>query len=105
MGVTILNDLIDDARAAFQHRFDGVIAILVAEIGVIMVDGNHTPPKLGLKSADKPLAANCIWRADDETLKRVFEGGRAFESAFLSGRLTIEGDMAVMARLELETAQ
>ena len=46
----------------------------------------------------------CLWRAPAETLERLFtRERRRLESAYISGRLTIAGDMAVMARLETET--
>jgi hypothetical protein len=36
---------------------------------------------------------------------RIFEGGRALESAYLSGRLRIAGDISVMTRLQMENVR
>ena len=48
----------------------------------------------------KDVAADCVWRGARETLQRALVNARAFDSAYLSGRLSIAGDMSVMARLE-----
>ena len=37
----------------------------------------------------------------EDRIYRAWEDARAFESAYLSGRLAIAGDISVMARLEV----
>jgi hypothetical protein len=86
------------AAGAFVARFDGVIAIIPSASAPFHVDGRGDRAVIGDGAPDD---ANCVWRADDDVLMRIFEGGRAFESAYLSGRLKISGDMSVMARLEM----
>ena len=97
------NDLRSAAAIAFQKGFGALIRIEPEDSTPFVIDGR------GAKSftADEADAASadCVWRAQSETLSRIFSGGRALESAYLSGRLRISGDMSVMARLLLESHQ
>ena len=90
--------LVAAAKGAFIDRFDGVIAIMPTKSAPFHVDGRGDH---AIVASGAPDDADCIWRAEDDVLMRIFEGGRAFESAYLSGRLKISGDMAVMARLQM----
>lgn len=98
-------DLIAAAERAFQTQFEGVIRVEPEENGPIWVDGRAGKPQIG-DSQPEGLqdggAGQCVWRASNETLLRIFEGERLLGSAYLSGRLAIAGDISVMARLELE---
>lgn len=96
-------DLLADAKIAFKSRFNAILAIIVEGRPILVVDGHSSPPKVLEDDKFEVKKANCVWHVEEETLSRVFEGERAFTNAFLSGRLKIDGDMAVMARLELET--
>ena len=98
-------DLLESAKAAFRTSFDATLAILVEGRPTIVVDGHESPPSVTEEADFDPANAACTWRVEEETLSRVFDGERAFTSAFLSGRLEIDGDMAVMARLEMEKIQ
>jgi hypothetical protein len=86
------------AANAFLERFDGVIAIIPTASEPFHIDGRGERAEI---VAGAPDGADCVWRASDDVLMRIFEGGRAFESAYLSGRLKISGDMSVMARAHL----
>ncbi len=100
--------LIDAAAKAFRRGFGGVIRIIATDGGAFDVDGRASDAVIGPPIADPasaPAGADCIWRASRETLMRIFEGGRALDSAFLSGRLRISGDMSVMGRLEMESVR
>ena len=84
------------AAVAFRTPFGGCIRIEPN-------DGDAAPPAV---TDDAPKAADegrmCVWRASADTLARIFEGERLLGSAYVSGRLSISGDMSVMARLQLE---
>lgn len=97
------SDLRGAAAKAFRTGFSGVIRISPDGGEPFDIDGR----KDGCAIVDAALAhsADCTWRASVETLTRVLEGGRALESAYLSGRLSIAGDMSVMARLVLESSR
>jgi len=94
--------LAEMAGAAFQQGFGAVLAIEPDGEAVFYVDGREAACVIAAKKPDTEPA--CRWGGDRETLIRIFEGGRALESAYLSGRLKIAGDMSVMARLQLESS-
>jgi hypothetical protein len=95
------DDLLPAAAAAFKRGFGAVLRIIPADAPPFDVDGRGEDCVLTPSSGVAPA---CVWRANADTLLRIFGGGRALESAYLSGRLMIAGDMSVMARLTLENA-
>ena len=90
------------AAKAFQTSFGGVISVEPDGAAPFWVDGRGAPPKV-LKAAPKTdkTTARCAWRASKDTLLRIFEGDRLLVSSYITGRLTIAGDMSIMARLQL----
>lgn len=88
------------ASKAFRAGFSAVIRIEPEGGMSFDVDGRREI--CAVVDATPDFAPDCVWRANAETVARIFEGGRALESAYLSGRLSIAGDMSVMARLVLE---
>lgn len=94
-----MTDALKSAIAAALRQSFGAVLLIGSDDGEsIFVDGRAGV----VLTADAPVEADCVWRASSETLARALEGGRALESAYLSGRLRIAGDMSVMARLVLE---
>ena len=98
-----MNDkaLIEAAASAFNKGFDAVLAILPDDAPAFHVDGRNA--SCAFVEGEPTEPAPCAWRASSETLYRIFEGGRALEGAYLSGRLRISGDLSVMTRLLLES--
>lgn len=94
--------LIAAAAGAFQKPFGAILEIAPDGAAAFFVDGTREPCAV---LAERPggAAPACVWRAGADSLARIFQGGRALESAYLSGRLKISGDMSVMARLILES--
>lgn len=97
------NDIRSAAEGVFGRGFGAVLRIAPDDGAAFDIDG--CGERCVIKDADPSAAPDCIWRGGAETLLRIFEGGRALESAYLSGRLAIAGDMSVMARLTLESAR
>lgn len=91
------------AAGAFTSRFGGVMRIDADGAAPIFIDGRVSPPVLSGEAPDDS-AVHCVWRAERETIYRIFEEERALGAAFVSGRLAISGDMSVMARLRLSKA-
>lgn len=92
--------LLGAAQKAFSAPF-GAILKLAAEPGpTIWVDGRQAPPSLITDEPNEP--AHCIWRGARDVLIRALGGARAFESAYVSGRVSAAGDMSVMARINLD---
>jgi putative sterol carrier protein len=88
------------AALAFRRGFGATLRIEPDDDAPFDIDGKR---ETCVVVAPLAAAPDCTWRASGETLMRIFEGGRALESAYLSGRLHIAGDMSVMARLEMES--
>jgi hypothetical protein len=95
--------LFSAATLAFRRGFGAVLKVEPQGRAPFFVDGRGEAARLSPTPLD--AAPACVWRADAETLLRIFEGGRALEGAFLSGRLRIAGDMSVMARLQMESVR
>lgn len=102
--MTAADPLIAAAAGAFQKPFGAILEIAPEGAAAFFIDGRAAPCAV-LSSPPAGEAVACVWRAGAETLARIFQGGRALESAYLSGRLKISGDMSVMARLILESSQ
>lgn len=92
--------LMKAATGAFKAGFGAVLRIDPGDGAPFDVDGRGEESLIGPPG---PYEPDCLWRANPETLMRIFSGGRALESAYLNGRLDIAGDMSVMARLILES--
>lgn len=95
--------LISLADGAFRNGFGAVLEIAPTDSARFYIDGREASCRIQLT-----IPGGCkpdgVWRAGVDTLARIFEGGRALESAYLSGRIKIGGDMSVMARLVLESS-
>ncbi len=99
------NPLLAAAQKTFTEPF-GAVIILLAEGGgdqAIRIDGRQTPPVVDIAKAG--AEADCTWCAAPDILLRAISGERAFESAYVSGRLSVSGDISVMARLNLTQAK
>ena len=98
--------LAEAARDFFAAGFGGVIRVEATDRGAsFWVDGRGERCVLGPHAPAAVDASFCLWRAKHETLARLFaERTRRVESAFVSNRLQISGDMSVMARLEIGEA-
>ena len=89
------------AEKAFVSPFGAILELRPDDGASLWIDGRgESPVILDVPPAGKESA--CIWRGARETLQRALANARAFDSAYLSGRLTIAGDMSVMARLETQ---
>ena len=96
------------ARPFFAGGFGGVLRIETTDGGEggegggasVWVEGRGETAVVQLAAPPGVEGAFCLWRAKTETFERLFtRERRRLESAYISGRLTIAGDMAVMARL------
>jgi hypothetical protein len=91
----------DAAAQAFAEGFGAILEIIPTDGPPFHIDGRGTTALVCAGPSVAP--AQCAWSAPLDDLRRIFEGGRALESAYLSGRLKIGGDMSVMARLKLQS--
>jgi len=96
--------LLAAAETVFTEPFGAMIKLLPDEGEAVWVDGRKAPPAISTK-APANGEADCAFRAAPDILLRVLSGERALESAYVSGRLAISGDMSVMSRLNLTQAK
>jgi len=71
--------------------FDGSAKFVVEDEGTIMLDGE------GARAADEE--AEVTMTASADTFREIFEGELDPTAAFMSGRLTIDGDMGQAMKL------
>ncbi len=113
--------LADKARRCFTIAFDGYITIhcitndrsvskaFDQSTPTLKIDGFPSPPTISIIEKNNMPAQekerHCNWYASEMTLQRVFDGGHHLSNAYMSGRILISGDMAVMARLSLHSSR
>ncbi len=93
--------LSDAAGKAFTSPFGAVLELRPEQGEAIFVDGRSDPPSAGKKLPSGVKNADCVWRSNVETMRRVLSSARIIENAMINGRLTIAGDMSVMARIKM----
>ncbi|TRD20821.1 SCP2 sterol-binding domain-containing protein [Palleronia caenipelagi] len=90
-----MSTVIEEAAAQLNEKvggsFDGSLKFVVEGEGAIMLDG------AGARVGDEP--ADTTMTADAETFQALAEGTLDPTSAFMSGRLKIDGDMAQAMKL------
>lgn len=90
-----MSDVIEAAVAALSARlgegFDGSAKFVIEGEGAITLDGG------GVRAADEETDVTMI--ADTDTFRAILEGDLNPTTAFMTGRLRIEGDMGAAMRL------
>jgi len=97
---TFTDTLIAKVKETFPAAFKGVIELKPEGEASVWIDGRAARP-VAMLSAPKNHPADCIWRGAPDALLRALESEKALESAYLSGRLFISGDMSLMTRLSM----
>lgn len=101
------DDLLIAAEKAFKTSFQAVLKLTPETGDALWVDGHGEIPLVLTNEPEEAekSTATCVWRGARESLLRALSGERAFESAFVSGRIAVSGDMSVMTRLKIEGAR
>jgi putative sterol carrier protein len=91
-----MNQIVDEAVRALNARLpggeiDGTIRFVIEGAGVVLIDGR------GATVGDGD--ADCTLTADADTFRELLEGELDPTTAFMSGRLAIDGDMGLAMRL------
>ncbi|WP_425410934.1 hypothetical protein [Hyphococcus sp.] len=92
--------LTEVSEKTFATPFGAVLMLEPEDAAPLWVDGRVQPPAISMK-APQNAKLDCILRGRPESLARALASNRAFESSFVSGRVTAADDMSVLARLEL----
>lgn len=91
-----MSDVINEAVTALNAKldgegFDGSAKFVIEDEGSIMLDGQ------GARAADED--AEVTLTADAETFREIMEGEMNATSAFMSGKLKVDGDMGQAMKL------
>lgn len=91
-----MSDILDQAVAALNEKlggsgFDGSAKFAIEGEGSIMLDGS------GARVADD--AADVTLSADVETFQGILSGETNPTSAFMGGKLSVDGDMSLAMQL------
>ena len=90
-----MSETIEAAVAALSEKitngFDGVAKFIIQGEGSVMIDSDGA--RAGDEDADVTLSA------DAETFSALLDGELDPTSAYMSGKLTIDGDMGTAMRL------
>lgn len=87
--------VVDEAVTAINEKvggsFDGSVKFVIEGEGAVMLDSS------GARAGDEP--AEVTLTADADTFRRILEGDMNPTSAFMTGKLSIDGDMGQAMKL------
>lgn len=91
-----MSDFLETAVAELNEKlggggFDGCAKLQITDLGAIMLDAD------GARIADEE--ADVTLSADSETLQAIVTGDLNPTSAFMTGKLSIDGDMGLAMKL------
>ncbi|PRY24987.1 putative sterol carrier protein [Aliiruegeria haliotis] len=90
-----MSDLIEKAVSALSERLDGGFAgsakFIINGEGAIMIDGG------GVRAGDED--ADVTLSADADVFQAILEGETNPTAAFMTGQLTVDGDMGMAMQL------
>ena len=91
-----MSDVVTEAVAALNAKmgsagFDGAAKFVITDEGAIMIDGN------GARAADED--ADVTLTASAETFRAILEGDQNPTAAFMTGKLSVDGDMGLAMKL------
>ena len=91
-----MSNLLDQAVKALNKKldhigFDGVAKFLITDEGSVIIDGNGA--RISNADADVTLSASV------EVFQAIMDGDQNATSAFMTGELSINGDMGTALKL------
>ncbi len=89
-----MSDIIQEAVTQLSAKigtFDGSVKFVIEDEGSIMVDSD------GIRAGDE--AAECTMTADADTFRGILDGDVNPTSAFMTGKLSVDGDMGQAMKL------
>lgn len=90
-----MSDVIEAAVAAMDEKlgggFDGSAKFVISGEGAVMLDSD------GVRAGDEE--ADVTLTADTETFRAILEGRLNPTTAFMTGKLSVEGDMGMAMKL------
>lgn len=91
-----MSEIITAAVAALTEKlggdaFDGSAKFVIEDEGAVLIDGD------GVRASDEE--AEVTMTADADTFQSILEGDLNATAAFMSGKLSVDGDMGVAMKL------
>lgn len=91
-----MSDIVNEAVAVLNEKmsgegFDGTAKFDIQGEGAVMIDGS------GARAGDEP--ADVTLSADADTFKSILDGETNPTSAFMTGKLSVDGDMGMAMKL------
>ncbi len=87
----VINKAVEALSAKIDGDFDGKVKFDISGEGQIMIDGD------GVRAGDEE--AECTMSADAETFQAILAGDLNPTTAFMTGKLTVDGDMGTAMKL------
>lgn len=82
-------------RLADKDNLDVIIKFDIEGEGVLFIDGTQTPPI----ATDSTLEPDVTIAADAETMQNMFSGNLNPTTAYMTGKLHIDGNMSAAMKL------
>ena len=86
-----MNQAVEALNAKMDGGFDGTAKFVIAEEGSIIID------EYGARAGDDD--ADVTLTADTETFKAILDGEQNPTAAFMTGKLSVDGDMGAAMKL------
>ena len=91
-----MSDLLDQAMKALNKKldhngFDGIAKFSITNEGSVIIDGNGA--HISDADADVTLSASA------EVFQEIIEGNQSPTRAFMTGKLSIDGDISIAIKL------
>lgn len=87
----VINAAVDALSKKMSGGFDGSAKFVVEGEGAIMIDN------AGVRAGDEP--ADVTLTADTDTFRAILDGELNPTSAYMSGKLSVDGDLTAAMRL------
>jgi len=90
---SVIGGAVEKLQEKLADGFDGCARIAIEGEGSIIVDNE------GVRAGSEDDEADVTLSADAETFQSIFEGDLDPTAAFMSGKLSVDGDMGAAMRL------
>lgn len=87
----VINEAVNALNKKLSGGFDGIAKFVIDGEGAIMLDGD------GVRAADED--ADVTLTASADTFQQILHGDLDPTSAFMSGKLSVDGDMGMAMKL------
>jgi putative sterol carrier protein len=87
----VIDKAVEQLQAKVRGGFDGLAKFVIAGEGAIMLDAD------GVRAGDEP--ADVTLTADTDVFRAILAGEMNPTMAFMSGKLSIDGDMGLAMKL------